>query len=47
MRRLLLIAVLGGTMIGTVAAQMTAPTWNQARVTHGPTMPPGPDEPIR
>ena len=47
MRQRMLIAFLGTWLLAVTAAQMSGPGWEQARVTHGPTMPPGPDEPIR
>lgn len=46
-RRKMLILFLGTWLVSVTAAQMSSPQWEQARVTHGPTMPPGPDEPIR
>jgi hypothetical protein len=42
-----LVLALGLWMTTITAAQMTAPQWDQTKVVHGPTMPPGPDEPIR
>ena len=45
--RKMLILFLGAWLLTVTAAQMASPGWDQSRVSHGPTMPPGPDEPIR